>query len=259
MRIMTANIWGDYFGNAVSAREDDMFKVFDEYKPDVIGMQEVTPNWYAGSLFKNLSGEYNFSGTEIYNSANYVPLAYRKGLKLLAKGNEPVAVEAGVTKELTWAVLEREDSKVFGVVNAHYWYMKRGDVDNLLRDKNALQSVELIKYINGRFHCPVFIFGDLNCTMSSSVFTSIFASANVKHAYDLAKVKDDIKSHHGNPVVDENGKYHGKTTDLDHTHSIDHIMAYGNGYEIKAFKVITDQNALDASDHSPVYADVELL
>ena len=259
MRIMTSNIWGDYFGNPVSARENDMYRVYEIYKPDVIGMQEVTRNWYTGNLFKKLSDEYNFVGTEIYNNINYCPLAYKKGHKLLAKGSEPFDLDIDYSKELTWAVLEREDGKVYGVANAHYWYMKRGEIDNVIRDRNAIKTIELIKYISGRFHCPVFIFGDLNCTISSSVFTSLFASANVKHAYDLAEIKDDIKSHHGNPVVDENGKYHGKTTDLDHTHSIDHIMAYGNGYEIKAFKVITDQYALDATDHSPVYADIELL
>lgn len=41
MRLMTTNIWGDYFDNPVDVREDNMYKVYENYSPDVIGFQEV--------------------------------------------------------------------------------------------------------------------------------------------------------------------------------------------------------------------------
>ena len=259
MRIMTANIWGDYFDNPVNAREDNTFKVFQTYKPDVIGLQEVTKNWYAGNMMKKLSDQYYFVGTEIYNSDNYVPIAYKKNYTLLAKGYEPIEADGDISKALTFAVLRGEDGKVFGTINAHYWWKNRGEKDVALRNKNALQSVDLIKYIHDRFHCPVFLFGDLNCNLSSPAFSTIFKASGLCHAFDIAKEKDDVKTCHGNPVVDENGKYHGKSVNLDYSYSIDHILAYGDGYTINCFKVITDQYALDASDHSPVYVDVDLL
>ena len=31
-----------------------------------------------------------------------------------------------------------------------------------------------------------------------------------------------------------------------------------DGYNVNAYQVITDQDALDASDHSPVFADIEI-
>ena len=42
MRIMTANIWGDYFENPVSVREKDIMTVFGKYSPDVILSKEHT-------------------------------------------------------------------------------------------------------------------------------------------------------------------------------------------------------------------------
>ena len=37
VRIMTSNIWGDYFGNEVTRREDQLFEVYMKYAADVIG------------------------------------------------------------------------------------------------------------------------------------------------------------------------------------------------------------------------------
>ena len=38
MRIMTHNIWGDYFGNCVDERIDDALEIYRQYTPDVIGV-----------------------------------------------------------------------------------------------------------------------------------------------------------------------------------------------------------------------------
>ena len=54
IRIMTSNIWGDYFGNEVQIREDQLFEVYRKYAADVIGMQEVTPSWHQSTLMSNM-------------------------------------------------------------------------------------------------------------------------------------------------------------------------------------------------------------
>lgn len=41
-----------------------------------------------------------------------------------------------------------------------------------------------------------------------------------------------------------------------HFSSIDHIVALGDNFKVLQYRVIEDKNALDASDHSPVYADI---
>ena len=45
MRIMTSNIWGDYFGNEVDSREGQLYDVYKKYDADVIGVQEATAKW----------------------------------------------------------------------------------------------------------------------------------------------------------------------------------------------------------------------
>ena len=74
MRIMTSNIWGDYFNNSTIGRDDKLYGVYQKYAPDVIGFQEVTKGWYESSLFEKLSKDYYFIGTELFGSKNYVPI-----------------------------------------------------------------------------------------------------------------------------------------------------------------------------------------
>ena len=58
MKFLSFNIWGDYFKNPVGEREAAIESTIRQYAPDVISLQEVTPNWWNGSLFKNLSADY---------------------------------------------------------------------------------------------------------------------------------------------------------------------------------------------------------
>ena len=51
IRLMTSNVWGNYFGNEVEVRDVQLLGVMKKYAPDVIGMQEVTAAWQASELF----------------------------------------------------------------------------------------------------------------------------------------------------------------------------------------------------------------
>lgn len=39
LRLMTSNIWGDYFGNPVEGRAEQLAAVYLHHKPDIIGLQ----------------------------------------------------------------------------------------------------------------------------------------------------------------------------------------------------------------------------
>ncbi len=260
MRIMTTNIWGDYFHNPVNVREQNVFRAYQDYSPDVIGLQEVTPGWYQSNLFPWLMKDYFLVGTEMAESRNYVPMAVRKNYILVAKGYEPFADTPDVSKGVTWAVIKHEENqKLFGVCNVHFWWKQGTAAHDTLRAKNAQQLTEVMKYISGRFQCPVFAFGDMNCVRASQVFGVVYAINGVASLMDMTDRKDTVCTIHGNPVADSEGNYHGEKTVLDHTASIDHILAMGEGFKVLQYRVVEDQYALDASDHSPVYADVELL
>ncbi len=258
MRIMTTNIWGDYFKNPVEVREDGIFRIYEEYCPDVIGLQEITQSWYKCKLFDRLSENYFFVGTELDYFKNYVPMVIKKGNVLVAKGYEPLSDTPDITKGITWAVIKTEEGKVLGVCNVHFWWKQNDPAHDMIRAKNAQQLSDVMKYLAGRFNCPVFAFGDMNCTLSSAIFSVVYPANNISLLFDMAEEKDTVSSHHGDPVADENGNYHGKTTQKDYTHSIDHIIALGEGFKVSQYRIVEDQYALDATDHSPVFADIEL-
>lgn len=261
MRIMTTNIWGDYFNNPVDVRENDVYKVYENYCPDVIGFQEVTQSWYGSDIWKKLSGEYNLIGTQLYDNFNFTPMAVKKALGILASGFEFLDDTPDTSKTITWAVLKsQDDEKVFGVCNTHFWWRYDKEEYDLIRDKNANQLSTLMKYISNRFDCPVLAFGDMNCVISHDVFKIIYPLNGVSHLYDLAEDRDNVGSNHGDPVKDSEGKFHGIPSGKDHKScSIDHIVGYGKGYKVLRYKVIEEQYALDASDHAPVYADIQLI
>ena len=256
MRIMTSNIWGDYFNNPVEDREKLLFDVFDRYKPDILGLQEMSKSWYESNLLEYLSEEYCFVGTEKYNNTNYVPLAYKKEYLLLAKGYERLLETTDKSKAITWAVLQDLDGKTFAVCNTHFWW-KTGPEHDLIRIKNAQQLSVLMKSLEKKFACPVFAFGDMNTNINSCAF-QVYSEYNIKNLYDLALKRDDICSHHGDPKPDDLGILKGMKTEKDHSFSIDQLIGLCKDFHVLEYKVITDQDALDASDHSPVYVDIIL-
>lgn len=275
MRIMTSNIWGDFFGNEVSSREGQLYNVYKKYNPDIIGMQEATGAWYLGEMFRNLEEDgylflgahfihpdmYHFTpGCPLYEDGVSVPMLVKKDkFKVLDYGWELLRNTPDHSKSITWAVLEvKEEHKIFGICNTHFWWMERNEEDFLLRAENAKQLVALVKHINVKHNCPVFAFGDMNTRVDSEVF-KVFKENEVKKLIDEAEVASSVSSWHGNPERGEDGRYHGQKTLEDESRSIDHMVGYAGGYRIKEYKVVEDQDALDATDHSPVYVDVELL
>lgn len=291
MRIMTSNIWGDFFNNPTALRERQIYHIYQKYEPDVIGFQEVAAGWYDVDLFKNLSEKYNLIGTECYNNTNSTPLVIKKEYKVIAYGHEQLADTPDWSKSITWAVAEKGDSR-FAVCNTHFWWMRGTEAPhvqkacgvvgyttedhNALRAQNAAQLVRLMQHLQTQYACPVFAFGDMNTTVSEKTF-EVYAENKVTPLYDMAEEKDTVCSVHGDPVRGEDGMFHGKKATAEYINwfrkvlllpetevegyfsSIDHIVALGEGFRVTQYRVIEDQDALDATDHSPVYADVQLL
>ncbi len=255
VRIMTSNIWGDYFGNPVHPRAEQLLSIYRKYIPDIIGFQEVTKNWYESGLFDELNQDYTLVGTELFDNNNFVPLAYKKNFTLLSKGFEYLVDTPDPTKAITWAVLGDPDTNVrFAVCNTHFWWIPGAEHD-AIRVKNAGQLIALMKYLGEKYYCPVFAFGDMNCTVSAEVF-GVYRNSGAVHLHDVSAIKEDISSHHGDPVFVDDGFYHGSTTANGHDRSIDHIIGLGDGFTVSEYKIVLDKDALDATDHSPVYADI---
>ena len=105
LRFVSFNIWGDYFGNPVAERQDGVSAIIRGHRPDLVSLQEVTPNWWAGTLFSDLkaAGLETLRGDETNallragapkdaakwprTYVNHEPLCYNpKRLKLLDQG-----------------------------------------------------------------------------------------------------------------------------------------------------------------------------
>lgn len=74
---------------------------------------------------------------------------------------------------------------------------------------------------------------------------------------EVSSERSEISSWHGDPVRGEDRFFHGSMTSDTWEKSIDHIGAE-RGAVAERYIVVTDQDALDATDHSPVFADIEV-
>lgn len=260
VRIMTANVWGDYFGNPVAVREDQLLATFTKYAPDILGLQEMTPSWYGSRLYAGLQARYAMAGIIDGSHENYVPLAYDKArFDLLAAGFERYLGTPDRSKAITYAVLqERFGRKVLAVCSTHFWW-KSGAEHEQIRLENARQLSALMRRMQAQYHCPVFAFGDLNCTVASGVF-QVFAENGIQRLHGLAQEASRVSSEHGDPVLGTDGRYHGAAPTQPDACAIDHVIGLMGEQpcRVPVYQVVLDQAALDASDHSPVYADIVL-
>lgn len=253
MRIMTCNIWGDYFDNPVEARSGAYERLFCEYVPDIAGIQECTPSWYGCSLFESISDKYELVKTA---ANNYTPILVKRERFSVEKSGFCLYKDTpDPSKGYTYVVLrDKKTGERIGAVNTHFWW-KTGPEHDLIRNSNAREITAVIKKINGEYGCPVFAFGDLNCGYGTEVF-DVFKSSGIDLAIDAAEIKDEYSSEHGDPVLKNDGKWHGLKTKDDKNNSLDHIICFKNHHSIKEYRVVDAQYILDASDHSPVYIDI---
>lgn len=278
LRIMTSNIWGDYFGNPVTVREDQLTEVYARYSPDVLGFQEATVSWWESKLFVALKEEYtmvdvdkevkawyatasegeeSMTGRPECNQQNFVPLFYKTAkYDCLEKGWEHYDLTPDPSKAFTWAVLkDKETGKVFGVFNTHFWWMS-GPIHDELRKKNSEQMLQRMQKINEKYQTTVIAFGDMNSTPESLAFRALMEN-DIHNLRVEAPEVPMMCSYHDEPELGEDGIYHSKKTELSWEYSLDHIVSLG-AVDVLNYQIVEDQDALDASDHSPVYADIVL-
>ncbi|MBR0066356.1 MAG: glycoside hydrolase family 99-like domain-containing protein, partial [Kiritimatiellae bacterium] len=279
LKFLSFNIWGDYFENPVEEREAGVEATILKGRPDVVSLQEVTPGWYASPMFAHLKqagyavvrGDEDaalkraaFSGEKTPKHINHEPLLYRTDrLNLLDSGTDFFHLSLTASKSATWAVLERKsDGRRFVAFATHFWWRSNGAESNAIRELNARHVLWLLADIRRKWGAdlPAILGGDLNSTESSFAH-AMLRSGGFVNAASNADVRSPYCSHHGNPVRGADGKYHGarRAVAFDKPdYSIDHIF-YTKGIHALRHEIITDQTALDVSDHSPVLVAFELV
>lgn len=278
LRFLTFNIWGDYFNNPVAEREAGVEATILNSRADVVALQEVTPNWYKSQMFLNLEkagyavvrGDESaalrraaFAGKPTEEHINHEPVLYRKDkLKLLDSGMEFFHLKLQTSKSVTWLVLEdRKTGRRFAAFGTHFWWQHNGKESNAVRELNARHILWILADIRRKWgvDLPAILGGDLNSLETSSDH-AMLRSRGFVNAASHAEIRSSHCSHHGNPVRGKDGKWRGSLQSPERDkakYSIDHIY-YTKGIRALRHEIVTDQIALDVSDHSPVLVEFDL-
>lgn len=278
LKFLSFNVWGDYFKNPVSEREAGIEAAILKDSPDVVALQEVTPNWYGSPIFANLEkagyalvrGDEDaalkraaFSGKKTARHINHEPLLYRRdAFNLVGSGVEFFHVTLQPEKSVTWAVLEEKASgRRFVAFATHFWWQSNGIESDTIRELNARHVLSLLADIRRKYgaELPAILGGDLN-SREKSIAHEMLRCGGFVNAASNADVRSSHCSHHGNPKRGEDGKYHGSlrpAEDDTPARSIDHVY-YTKGFRALRHEIGVEQAVLDVSDHSPVLVEFEL-
>ncbi len=247
VRIMTANIlseeWADSGYSNTSARAEILLMNLLEYKPTVIGLQEVSAQWSA-SLAKMLE---NSSYTVLFSkvpgsTSNYCPIIYDSTVVRVVDSDAYQLSIGGPSKArvVTWGVFEKiSDGKRFSVVNTHLdWTRSPNDFEShaiqtpYAREQQVKEVAATIAEIKAEHGVDVFATGDWNTSKGGhplSVFTELTGLA---YSSDLAQ--DDRWG----------------------SGAIDHIFAEADAGILLAYTY--KKNSLGASDHPFGIVDARL-
>ncbi len=238
IRIMTYNILSEEWtpDDPIAPRVSGIVGCILEYKPDVVGIQEISKNWYV-YLKDYLSDEYVFINSKILGKENnnYTGLAYRKEtVKLLDTDLMFYSVYNNQRlRLLNTGVFEHiATGQKFIVTSTHYNANHKGaEIENQNRIVQATEFLARVKELVNKYNCPIFSTGDYNCNEKSEPYKIMTEDGFLLHSKDTAKAKGHVKSSYIDHIL-----YHGDVTSLYFTTLVD---AYAEG----------------ASDHKPIFAD----
>ncbi len=265
IRVIIHNILGncDTTKYPVPYRTRSVAELLQSYNPDVMGLQECSPNSRAASTnIVTILKEYGYTevSVNVTNSkkSNYTPLFYNADkLKIVDKGYDYYLGDKndGGSKSITWAVFEdKETGKRFAACSTHFFYQSDAASD---RVENAKMLASRCKNIADKYKCPVIAGGDLNTKPGTDPIKTL-TNAGLKHIRDLASNKNNKQTSHAYPEFSKDFGYYNQITppSNDHTKSIDHVFAYNaDTVSFKNYYVVTEEFALMSSDHCPIVVD----
>lgn len=264
LRVMSSNIWGDYFGNPPEERDVALAAVLKRYHPDILALQEVTANWWKSRLFPALSEDYVVvdGGEEARQGrVNYTPLLFaRQRFDCVSQGVDFFHLRLDCSKGVTWAVLrEKASGRDVIAFSTHFWW-KSSDESNYIRTVNAeklAMRLDSLRFLHQG--APVVGGGDFNCHVESEALQQLMR-AGYPSAQEVTEVASPECSHHGDPQRDASGVYRGTVRPQDNVkrYSIDHLLVSAATVRVLRETVVLEQDALDVSDHSPIFMDVRL-
>lgn len=267
VRVMMYNCFGynDGTNGSMELRQPIQNEIVAGYAPDVIGFQEFTSFCYKN--FAPMLEQLGYTWLETSaGRSDYTPIFYRAdkvtpiecGYKLYSGANN------SNSKSATWCVFENnETQKLFGVVSTHFMYSPNyltAEEAQATRKSNATEMVAVIDAILDKYSdLPLVGGGDMNCRIGKEETHTVLSESGLVHAYDIADVKNEIRSHGYSAVYDE--AHHTYTAlpmvEMRYLSSIDHAYATKHT-SIATFCTLADPYCLATSDHMPLLLDIKL-
>ena len=240
--------------NAWPNRKEKVANTILFHNADIIGLQEVLKHQLE-DLEHLLPEKYSWEGvgrTDGKEKGEYSPIFYNKEKfeKLESEtfwlSETPYKIgskgwDAALPRIVTWIKFkERESGKEFYVFNTHFDH--RGDT---ARMESAKLIVSKIEEIADNF--PVVLTGDFNVEPSSEPYQILVQ--NLTNVQTISKL----------PWVGSEGTFNGFDNPSNEWRAIDFIFVKGNLEVDKAGTLSTSWDGFYASDHFPIFAEIEPL
>ena len=250
LRVMSFNILHpDWSRIAVNGRDEIVAGILSYYMPDVVALQEAGAKWhkalkpllldtgvYAVACRQSNAEGFIYNATcFLYNPATVKPveeyildLDYRD-----------------VARVFSVAIFERlSDGTRFAVTNTHPAPRDEPKkYERNMTDLTAFAAETAQKYAD----LPVIMAGDFNTPEQAEKYLSFMEEAGVQDAkYAAGILVRNYSTFFGYQVKPNN-----EDTDL----CVDHIFV-NDKVDVKLFSVVIGHDVQDASDHTPIYADI---
>ena len=259
VRIMSYNVLSpdwlhfDKSKTPIDDRHERLTNMVLTYMPDVLGLQESTSRWH--KAFKPL-----LIDTGLYGITNRQ--SHADGFKYCACPilYNPLTVQ--VVEEYLIDLDKHSDCRVFAVTvfeklsdgsrfvvtNTHPapW----DEPENYARNWATMTEIaaeQLAKFAD----LPMIMVGDYNTYEQMDEFPALIETLGVKNAKTEAEpMAQNVSTYIG---------WQGKMADYDRPtpYVLDHILINDN-VAVKLYDVVVDHEADQASDHLPIYADIDL-
>lgn len=254
IRIMTSNLlvhyksWG---GSDSRPRAKMFFETVNTYQPDVIGVQEVSDQWY-NCLMRN-KGSYKM----IYPISTGVLLRMTglmynsETLTLIDKGQ--MTYEQGNDSRLrraVWGIFESKNTKKqFAVISTHFDCIRPGEEELMhsYMEYQAEKIVEISNNLKEEYGVPVFSIGDFN-TMNQG--------EGVDPIMDAPEIYEELCKSLTDTRLVANEKASGDALDA-YAPIWDHIFLDGE-VQIDRYAIISPEILSQMSDHYPVFIDATI-
>ena len=252
LRIMSFNILHPEWSRVpVKGRDEIVTEILRYYMPDVVALQEAGAQWH--KALKPIlmdTGEYatacrqsNADGF-LYNTTCFL---YNPQTVRLAEEYILDLDYKSPSRVFAVAVFERlSDGARFVMTNTHP--APRDDPENYARNMSSLTA--FAAETAGKYAgLPIIIAGDFNTPEDSELYLALMDEAGVRDAkYEAAVLVRNCSTFFGYQVAPD-----PENTDL----CVDHLFV-NDQVDVRLFNEVIGHDVQNASDHIPIYIDIDL-